>query len=205
MFGWNVSCAGDINNDGYDDLVIGAPGNDSNGADSGAVYIFLGGVWGFGNLKASNANITLKGFKAGDSFGWAVSCAGDVDKDGYDEVLIGAPGNDSKGTDAGSAYLYHLQSKPYKNVSFTGGEAGDRFGSALSLAGDLNSDGYGDFAIGAYLNDSKSGTSNDQGAVYLYYGNISLTSTTPATKANSTLNWGSAGDWFGFAVACPGT
>ena len=91
-FGWNVSSAGDVNGDGYDDILVGAPGCDS---DRGSAYLFFGGPWFSGDLLAQNANVTLNGDAPGDLFGWDVSGAGDVNKDGFDDVIVGAPGVDA--------------------------------------------------------------------------------------------------------------
>jgi hypothetical protein len=90
-FGWNVSGAGDVNGDGYDDVIVGAPGCNGN---TGSVYLFFGGPWFSGDLLAQNANVTLSGDASGALFGWDVSDAGDVNNDGFDDVIVGAPGAD---------------------------------------------------------------------------------------------------------------
>jgi len=110
QLGWSVAGAGDVNGDGLTDLLIGAAFNDSNGTFSnGAVYVVYG--------KADNATVDLDlvrsgvgGFKirgesGSDLVGQSVAAAGDVNGDGLADLLIGAPGNDAGGTDAGTAYI----------------------------------------------------------------------------------------------------
>ena len=105
-FGYSVACAGDMNNDGtYDDVIIGAPYNDAVGIDAGAVYIFYGSP-SLPDKSASAADHKNYGDASGDHFGWAVFSAGDVDGNGWSDVIIGAPDNDEGGNDAGKAYVF---------------------------------------------------------------------------------------------------
>jgi len=98
-FGWNVSYAGDVNNDGYPDVIVGAPYNDtSDGSkeDAGAAYIFFGySSIGSYDINAANANVTIYGENAGDHFGWSVSDLGNVGSETKDDIIIGAPGYNS--------------------------------------------------------------------------------------------------------------
>jgi hypothetical protein len=150
LFGWNVSDAGDVNGDGHDDIIVGAPGYDK---ERGRVYIFFGGPWFSGELKAESANITINGSTQGDMFGWDVSGAGDMNKDGLDDVIIGAPGYDN---DTGKAYVFFGQKfslaafkSKQANITILGEVQGSEFGSSVSDAGDVNKDGYDDIIIGA--------------------------------------------------------
>jgi len=95
-FGTSVATAGDLNGDGYSDVVVGAPGNAS---DTGKAYLYLGGASG---LSAS-ASWTAVGEAAGDRFGASVATAGDVNGDGYSDVVVGAHSHSSY---TGKAYLY---------------------------------------------------------------------------------------------------
>jgi hypothetical protein len=99
-FGSSVSGAGDFDNSDYNDIIVGAYGYDAN---TGRAYIFLGD--GSIPTSADNADQTMTGEATGDYFGFSVSGAGDVDNDGSDDVIIGAPFNDEGGSDAGRAYI----------------------------------------------------------------------------------------------------
>ncbi|MFQ6092314.1 MAG: M6 family metalloprotease domain-containing protein, partial [bacterium] len=156
--GYSVSGAGDVNGDGFDDLIVGAPLNDAGGPDAGRAYLYSGTT---GALL-----YTLPGGGPGDHFGWSVSGAGDVNDDGYADLIVGAPLNDAGGADAGRAYIYSGATGTLL-YPFTGQAAGDWLGVSVSGAGDVNNDGYADLIVGAPLNDAGS---TDAGRVYIYSG-----------------------------------
>ncbi len=112
--GWSVSDAGDVNNDGTSDLIIGAPGADLNGIrDAGEVYIVYGrdDFDQFLDLdKMTTAEgLTIEGYEQDSFFGWSVSGAGDTDNDGFDEVIIGAPfASPGSKKNAGRTYVIFL-------------------------------------------------------------------------------------------------
>ena len=83
LFGVTVSSAGDVNGDGYEDIIIGAPFNDAGGVNAGRAYIYFGGT-----VMDSIADVILTGEAAGDIFGISVSSAGDVNGDSYDDVIV---------------------------------------------------------------------------------------------------------------------
>jgi hypothetical protein len=85
QFGVSVSGAGDVNGDGYADVIVGAPGNAAAGSAAGGAYIFYGGP-----SAGAVAGLTLTGEAANDNFGFSVSGAGDVNGDGYADVIVGA-------------------------------------------------------------------------------------------------------------------
>lgn len=108
--GWSVSSAGDINQDGFDDLIIGTPFTDINGVNSGSAYVLFGKASGFGatvdlSALASDAGFKLNGLAADDQFGVAVNAAGDVNGDGFGDMIVGASGVDSNGSNAGTSYV----------------------------------------------------------------------------------------------------
>jgi hypothetical protein len=96
---------------------------------------------------------SFDGEAAGDEFGYSVSGAGDVNNDGYDDLIVGGPKNDAAGTDAGRAYVYSGQTGDLI-WTFTGEAAGDRFGHSVCGAGDVNNDGFADLIVGAPANDA---------------------------------------------------
>ncbi|MCJ7459407.1 MAG: FG-GAP-like repeat-containing protein, partial [candidate division Zixibacteria bacterium] len=143
-FGYSVSGAGDVNNDGYADLIVGALLNSAGGSFAGRAYVYSG--------QTGALLYTFTGEAAGDEFGCSVSGAGDVNKDGYADLIVGTfayPG----GTYAGRAYVYSGQTGALL-YTFTGAAANDQLGVSVSGAGDVNKDGYADLIVGAHGNSA---------------------------------------------------
>jgi menaquinone-dependent protoporphyrinogen IX oxidase len=103
--GRSVSSAGDVNGDGYDDVIIGAPYNSDGGGYAGKAYLLYGPL--YGEIDLAYADASFIGENAYDYAGESVSQAGDVNRDGYDDVIIGAPYNSDGGSYAGKAYLFY--------------------------------------------------------------------------------------------------
>lgn len=171
--GESIASAGDINRDGRDDILIGAPFEDAAGVDAGAAYLVYGPSAGSANLSGATAKIT--GEAAGDNAGCDVSGVGDVDGDGIGDLLIGAYLADGGGTNAGAAYL--VLGPVTGTVSLATaearllGEAGfDYAGRSVAPAGDLNGDGHADLLVGAPFAD---GQATNTGAAYLVLGPVS--------------------------------
>ncbi len=149
-FAFSVSTAGDVDGDDCDDIIIGAPGYNGPGDLKGRAYIFLG----CDNGDETGIDVTLTGeATTGDQFGFSVSTAGDIDNDGYDDVIVGAPHNDVGGTSAGRIYIYHGGStmNVREEVILTGtvvAATGDQLGFAVANAGDVNNDNFDDVVTG---------------------------------------------------------
>ncbi len=160
-FGVSVSTAGDVNGDGFSDVIIGADGNNSS---TGKSYIFFGSTSLSSTINASSANVKMSGEATNDLFGISVSIAGDVNGDGYSDVIVGAEGNNSS---TGKSYIFYGGSSMNNiaDIAISGKNSNDFFGHSVSNAGDMNSDGYSDFIIGAYWNDANG---NKSGSAYLY-------------------------------------
>ena len=194
-FGFPVSAAGDVNGDGYVDLLVGADGFDDGAAgDTGKAYAFLGGSKG----PQLTAGWTVTGQAENDRLGRALSGAGDVNGDGYADVLIGAPWFEA-GDQRGSAYLYWGSAGGLETVhdlSARGEADGDLFASSVAGAGDVNGDGFADMLAGAPAYPA--GT--NQGKAYAFYGY--------AFRMRIDDGWSPGGDAegnrFGYAVAGAG-
>ena len=168
-----VAGAGDVDGDGLDDLIVGAFAHGAGGSYAGAAYVVRGPV--SGDVDLANAEARLVGETVDDWAGWAVAAAGDVNDDGYDDVIVGAHGNDAGGSSAGAAYLAIGPLSGDRDLAageakLIGETASDYAGYAVSTAGDMNGDGHDDLIIGAHGNDA-GGT--DAGAAYLVHGPVS--------------------------------
>ena len=138
--------AGDVNRDGYDDLLVGAPFFDGSGQDSGRVFLYLGNA----ALNLSTP-LNITGEATYDCFGYSVAGAGDVNGDGFVDWVVGAPYNQRNGEEAGSAYVYFGGKRPdtTPDVVLGGSSEYDEFGLSVSGAGDIDNDGYSDIIVGA--------------------------------------------------------
>ena len=139
-FGDSVSSAGDVNGDGRDDLIVGAPSDDTNGTDSGSARVLSG--------TDGSVLYTFYGDSAGDQFGISVSGAGDVNGDGKHDLVVGARFDDNNGDNSGSVRVFS-GSDGSVLYNFDGDSADDQFGISVSGAGDVNGDGRDDLIVGA--------------------------------------------------------
>ena len=159
--GWSVAGAGDVDDDGHEDLFVGAVGNDRGGSYAGAAYLVRGPVTGTHDL--STADAILVG-KAGDYAGMSVAGVGDVDLDGFDDVLVGAPRNRDGGLHGGAAYLMTgpvtgTVDLAAADVALLGDATNQaqhdwQAGQSVAGAGDVDGDGRADLLIGTFGGDA---------------------------------------------------
>jgi MYXO-CTERM domain-containing protein len=196
LLGLSVASAGDVNGDGFDDLIVGAPSFNGAHFQNGAAYVFLGSGFGL----SSTPDWTIEGDRADEDMGWSVASAGDVDADGFDDVIIGAMGYENGEVSEGAAFVYRgsaagLEASPVWSAESNMINSG--YGFSVASAGDVDGDGFDDIAVGApYANypDSLSG------AAFLYRGS--------AAGPEPTASWsagGSATSMFGQSVASADT
>ena len=165
--GWSVASAGDVNGDGFDDVIVGAPWYSNGQTNEGAAFVYHGRKAGL----ETAANWRFESDQAISYFGWSVSTAGDVDADGFDEVIVGADRYDNGQENEGAAFVYHGSASGLKTTSGWMGESNQEygyFGGSVATAGDVNKDGHSDVLIGAPSYDS--GENYESGAVFLYRG-----------------------------------
>ena len=184
--GSSVSGAGDVNGDGFADVIIGAPDANNN---AGISYVIYGGT-SLSNIDLNNLSVSqgfyIIGASANDESGYSVSGAGDVNGDGYTDIIIGAPYVEFS---SGISYVIYggdslsdinlVNFNLIQGFTLIGAEAEDISSHSVSNAGDINGDGYGDIIIGAY------GINNNAGGSYIIFGqqntftNINLGSLNP--------------------------
>jgi FG-GAP repeat len=212
LVGLSVASATDLDDDGFDDLVLSGSGNDAAGVGAGAVYVLYGSEDRLsGAVGMAQADARLVG-APGDLAGFRLDRAGDLNGDGAQDLVIGATAQVALGgSGVGSAYVFYgsgtrLQgtlSLPATAARLVEEEPYDRPGFGQAGAGDLDHDGFDDLVVGADLEDT-AGTS--AGAAYLFYGSEDrLAGGVSLGTADAKLIGEGAGDRAGFDVTVAGT
>ncbi len=181
-FGYRVKGAGDVNQDGFDDVIVGAYLYDNGQLDEGRAYLYYGSDWGVNSEPAW----AVEGNQIGGWFGYDLDMAGDVNGDGYADVLISGPHHSNDQYNEGRVYGYYgsalgLRTTPDWIVESH--HPGSDFGASVSAVGDVNQDGYDDVLIGA---DAYGDDIAAAGKVYLYYGSAQGLKLTPAWSVEGT-------------------
>ena len=200
-FGYCVASDGDVNGDGYSDVIVGAPFYDNPEVDEGMAYVYHGSASGLSNTAESDPakpnpkpNWTVAPCNQATAwFGASVASAGDVNDDGYSDVIIGAYLYDNPETDEGMAFVYHGSASGLSssaNWTAESNQANAWFGNVVASAGNVNDDSYSDVIVAAihYTNGQ-----SQEGGAFVYHGSASGLSNTP--------NWTAEGNQVG---ACLG-
>lgn len=212
--GWNmIGSAGDVNGDGFSDVIVGAYLYDAGTADEGAAWVFHGSAQGLGSsLTVADANCILQSNQATAELGYTLANAGDVNGDGYSDMMVSSHYYDNGSADEGIVLVYNGSASGFSaamtiagaNSLIESNQASARLGyhDGVETAGDVNGDGYDDIIIGAYQYDI--GESNE-GAAFIYHGSSTgiVAAGTPA-NANSVIQANQADANLGLSVASAG-
>jgi hypothetical protein len=195
-FGTSVASAGDVNGDGFADVVVGAEGYDAPETNEGGAWLYLGSSSGLSTTAVWSAESNNNGAR----FGCSVASAGDVNRDGRDDVVVGARDYTNGQSDEGAAFLYLGTPTGLETTHawmVESNQAGANLGTSVAGRGDFNGDGFADVLVGA---EEYTGSVNDEGAAFLYLGSSSGLESAPAWTALS----GDPNSDFGGSVASAG-
>ena len=206
--GWSVAGAGDVNGDGYADVIVGALNYDAGQTDEGAAFVFLGGASGITDGNPATAAAQLESDQTAAFLGFSVAGAGDVNGDGYSDVIVGARRYDAGQTDEGAALVFLGGAAGIAHGNPTTAEAqlesdqgGASLGTSVAGAGDVNGDGYADVIVGVPFYDTGL---RDEGAALVFLGTRSgIADANPATAA-AQLESHQSDEFLGYSVAGAG-
>jgi len=223
LSGFSVANAGDVNGDGFDDIIIGSPGADPNAVPVGAAYVVFGKASGFTAVLELTSLVGTNGFRivgesGGDNTGVSVSSAGDINGDGFADLIVGASDADPNGAYSGASYVVFGKASGFTadvslfaldgtdGFQISGEAAGDFSGRSVHSAGDVNGDGFDDLLVGAFLASPNGAYS---GQAYVVFGKASgFTATLELSALNGTngfqINGEAAGDRAGLGLSSAG-
>jgi peroxiredoxin len=201
-FGFSTAIC-DMNSDGYKDLIIGARLNDIAAKEAGAIYVFYGRQAGY----SGEPDMIITGEEALDYFGVSLACL-DVNKDGLDDIIVGAPGHNGRGVDRGRVYVFYgrknlpdtslkktkVISSKEADTKITGETNMGNFGARIAAIGDINGDSLKDFAASAY-----DAAGNSPGNVYVFLGGRQI----PTDAKASDAGWVIKGETDDAMFGCP--
>ncbi len=191
--GTSVAGAGDVNGDGYADVIVGSPGYDNGHTDEGAAFVFFGGAGAFN----TSLDAQIESNQANARLGGSVSGAGDINGDGFADVIVGALLYSNGEANEGAAFIYFGGAGVFNTVAdaqLESNQVGAVFGVSVAGAGDVNGDGFADVIVGAYLYDNGQ---TDEGAAFVYFGSAGSFNTT----ADAQLEVNDTSANLGFSVA----
>jgi alpha-tubulin suppressor-like RCC1 family protein len=208
QLGYSVAGAGDVNGDGYADVIVGARGYAAGTPIEGAAFVYHGGAEGVRDGDPTTANAQIESDQANAFLGWSVASAGDVNSDGYADVIVGAPTYDAGESDEGAAFVFHGSASGIGDgdpanaaTQLESDQGSSNFGVSVAGAGDVNGDGYADVIVGADYYDA--GESNE-GAAFVFHGGVTGIADGDPTSAAAQLESDQHGGRLGFSVAGAG-
>jgi len=200
-FGWYMGGAGDVNGDGFGDLVAAAYAQDLPSFDEGVTYVFHGSDTGIVAGAVPDTTLDNAQDQAYGLFGYSVASAGDVNDDGFSDIVVGAHGQDGAAVDTGAAFLYlggasGIDPLGAVTIPSPSGQLSAWFAWAPPGAGDVNGDGFCDVAIGAHGYD---GPAQDEGAAWVFHGSETGLGEVPAIGLENPVDqaWAYFGVWIG--------
>jgi hypothetical protein len=208
QLGYDVASAGDVNGDGYADVIVGAPLYNAGDPFEGAAFVFLGSASGIANGTPATAHAQLESNQENAQLGYAVASAGDVNGDGYADVVAGAPSYDNPTADEGAAFLFLGSASGVvgrnpatAHAQLESNQLEARLGNSVASAGDVDADGYDDVIVGAFVYDDGAGS---EGGAFVFRGGATGIADGSPSSAHAQFQSDQVDAWLGWSVASAG-